>query len=174
LLWRLSVLLAALEFYRLSKDTKAQALAVFGIIWTLLFHRHAQSGHSHRPGPYIKPRSLHPHRHYRGNVVSLILLLARRDKNNALSIGPGHLLKYCISAGSWVISWRCAGWTEAGTGYSWQYLLHSVRILLPTFVGKACGKRQLAPTISPNKPGKAPSAVWQERLPSVYCSVPTR
>ena len=29
-------LLAALEFYRLSKDTKAQALAVFGIIWTLL------------------------------------------------------------------------------------------------------------------------------------------
>ena len=76
-------LLAALEFYRLSKDTRAQALSLFGIIWTILFIVIRNPGVVTSLAPYINPESLIPAAITLGMFFSLTLLLARREKNGA-------------------------------------------------------------------------------------------
>jgi phosphatidate cytidylyltransferase len=144
-------LLAALEFYRLSKDTKAQALAVFGIIWTLLFIVMRNPGIVTALAPYINREVFIPTVITAGMFVSLILLLARRDKNNAFVdwswtfaeiLYLGWFLGYFVAlrgldgGRNWVFLAIFATFGSDSTAY---------------FVGKACGKRQLAPTISPNK-----------------------
>ena len=144
-------LLAALEFYRLSKDTKAQALSLFGIIWTILFIVIRNPGVVTSLAPYINPESLIPAAITLGMFFSLTLLLARREKNGAFLdwswtfaeiLYLGWFLGYFVAlrgldgGRNWVFLAILATFGSDSTAY---------------FVGKACGKRKLAPTISPAK-----------------------
>ena len=133
--------LAAFEFYRVVKTSNVLPLIGFGLIWTLFFIISP-----HCDWAYINPLLLTS-----AVVLPLIWLLARRQKEGAF------------------ISWA---WTIAGILYVGWLLSHFVALrgmdfgrdwvffaLLTTFasdsaayfVGRAWGRRRLAPGISPGK-----------------------
>jgi len=132
--------LGALEFYRLGTHAGARPLTVFGVIWAVLFVVAALFDVDWATGSLLASAA----------VLPLIwLVIFRRD--------------------NWLQSW---GWTLAGTLYMGWMLGHYVAlrqldhgrelVILAVFttfacdtsaffVGRAWGRHQMAPTISPHK-----------------------
>ena len=144
-------LLAALEFYRLSKGAKAQPLTVFGIIWTILLIVVRNPAINTWLAPYIDIELLVPNMITAGIAISLLLLLARRQKQGAFTDWSWTLAE--ILYVGWLLGYLVA-LRGLDDGRSWVFLA-----VLATFgsdsaayfIGRLFGKHKLAPTISPKK-----------------------
>ena len=144
-------LLAALEFYRLSKGAKAQPLTVFGIIWTILLIIVRDAWIRTQLAPYIDIELLAPNMITAGMAISLLLLLARKQKQGAFTDWSWTFAG--IFYVGWLLSYLVALRGLDG-GRSWLFLA-----ILATFgsdsaayfIGRLFGKQKLAPTISPKK-----------------------
>ena len=144
-------LLAAMEFYRLSKGIKAQALAVFGIIWTLLFIIIRNPGLINAIAHYIDREVIFPIVITSGMAVSLFLLLTRKQKDGAF-IDWGWTFAEVLYIG-WFLGYFVALRGLDG-GRNWVFLAIFANMgsdSLAYFIGKAFGKHKLAPSISPGK-----------------------
>ncbi len=144
-------LLAAVEFFRLIKGIKAQALTVFGIIWTILLIVIRNPGLHDWLAPYVDTELLVPAIITLGMAVSLILLLTRKQKHNAF-IDWAWTFAGILYVG-WLLSYSVA-LRGLDAGRSWVFLA-----IFATFgsdsaayvIGKTIGKHKLAPNISPGK-----------------------
>ncbi len=143
--------LAALEFYRMVAGVKPPPLTYFGLIWTAFFILSRNSELQSLLETRFNPDLLTPLLITSAIILSLISLLARRQKEGAFS--------------SWV-------WTIAGILYIGWLLSHLVAlrglddgrnwvlfVLFATwvsdtaafFIGRRFGRHKLAPNISPGK-----------------------
>jgi phosphatidate cytidylyltransferase len=138
--------LAVLEFYRLTGVSKTPPLAVFGTIWTLLFIVGPQLGfilgmHFTSPIPILLTSAV---------VLSLVLLVFIRQQDGAFGAWAWTIAG--IFYVGWLLGYLVALRLE--TGSAWVYLAILATFGSDTaayFVGKAIGKRPLAPHISPGK-----------------------
>ena len=78
-------LLAAIEFFRLTRELKAQSLTVFGIIWTALIIVIRNAGINTRLAQNFDTGLIIPAVITSGMIVSLILLLTRKQKTGAFA-----------------------------------------------------------------------------------------
>jgi phosphatidate cytidylyltransferase len=143
--------LAAFEFYRMVAASKRPPLTYFGLVWTALFILSRSSGLLSLIETRFDPELVTPLLLTSALVLSLIGILARRQKEGAFT--------------SWV-------WTIAGILYIGWLLSHLVAlrglesgrnlvflVLFVTwisdttafFVGRRFGRHKLAPSISPAK-----------------------
>lgn len=144
-------LCAAIEFYRLNNVIKEKNLTVFGVIWTLLLILSRNPELQSLLAPYINPDLLFPLIITSGLVVSLGILLSRKQKQNAFSdwawtfagiLYVGWLLSYIVAL------------RALDDGKSWLFLVIFATFGSDSaafFIGRAIGKHKLTPTISPNK-----------------------
>ena len=144
-------ILAALEFYRIVANAKAPPLTYFGLIWTAFFILSRNSELLSLLEPHFNPDLLTPLLLTSAVVLSLIGLLARRQKEGAFT--------------SWV--WTIAGILYIGwllshlvalrgldDGRNWVFFILFVTWVSDTtafFIGRRFGRHKLAPTISPGK-----------------------
>jgi phosphatidate cytidylyltransferase len=144
-------LLAAIEFYRLSKGAKAQPLTVFGIIWTILLIVVRDTWILSHLTPYLETELLVPNLLTAGMAISLLLLLARKQKQGAFTDWSWTLAE--ILYVGWLLGYLIA-LRGLDDGRSWVFFA-----ILATFgsdsaayfIGRLFGKQKLAPTISPKK-----------------------
>jgi len=143
--------LAALEFYRMVATAKVPPLTYFGLVWTAFFILSRNSELLSLLEVHFNPDLLTPLLLTSAVVLSLIGILARRQKEGAFT--------------SWV-------WTMAGILYIGWLLSHLVAlrglangrnlvffVLFVTwvsdttafFIGRRFGQHKLAPSISPGK-----------------------
>ena len=144
-------LLAAMEFYRLTKGALAQPLTVFGIIWTILLIVVRNTTLQSKIEPYIGADLLIPTIITAGMAASLFLLLIRKKKLGAFTdwawtfagiLYIGWLLSYLVTL------------RGLADGRNWVFLAIFVTFGSDSAaycIGKIMGKRKLAPTISPGK-----------------------
>ena len=144
-------LLAAMEFYRLTKGVKAQALTVFGIIWTIILIVVRNPTILSWLAPYMDIELLVPNIITAGMAVSLILLLTRKQKQGAFTDWSWTLAE--ILYVGWLLSYLVALY-GLDNGRSWIFLAVFATFGSDSaayFIGKAFGKHKLAPSISPGK-----------------------
>ncbi|MFC1938661.1 phosphatidate cytidylyltransferase [Chloroflexota bacterium] len=143
--------LAALEFYRMIASAKPPPLTYFGLTWTAFFILSRNSELLSQLETRFNPDLLTPLLITSAIVLSLIGLLARRQKEGAFT--------------SWV--WTVAGILYIGwllshlvalrgldSGRNWVFLVLFATWVSDTiafFVGRRFGQHKLAPTISPEK-----------------------
>jgi phosphatidate cytidylyltransferase len=144
-------LLAAMEFYRLTKGLKAQPLTIFGVIWTILLIVIRNPTIHSWLASHIDVELLIPTIITFGMAVSLILLLTRKKKLGAFTdwawtfagiLYIGLLLSYLVTL------------RGLDNGRSWVFLAIFATFGSDSaayFIGKTIGKRKLAPDISPKK-----------------------
>ena len=144
-------LLAAMEFYRLTKGLKAQPLTIFGVIWTILLIVIRNPTIYTWLASHIDVELLIPTIITFGMAVSLILLLTRKKKLGAFTdwawtfagiLYIGWLLSYLVTL------------RGLDNGRSWVFLAIFATFGSDSaayFIGKSIGKRKLAPDISPKK-----------------------
>ena len=175
-------LLAVFEFYRLVTGSGVSPLTYFGLIWTLLFII------SRNPAllAILEPRpDLHllmPILLTSGIVFSLICLLPRRRKEGAFSSWAWTL------AGMLYVGWLLGYLVELRGGYypplitetdgrNWVFLALFTTFGSDTaafFIGRAVGRRPLAPNISPGKTWEgAVAGVLGAMLVSLFFLLPT-
>lgn len=133
-------ILAVLEFYRLTGVIRFISLAVFGIVWTLLFILRP-----HCTYDYLLPVLLTS-----GIVLSLILLVVMPKRESAFAYWT-WLITGMLYIG-WMLSYLVVLRLEAGR--EWLFLTLFATFGSDTtayFIGKAIGKHKLAPRISPGK-----------------------
>jgi phosphatidate cytidylyltransferase len=144
-------ILAALEFYRMVASAKAPPLTYFGLTWTAFFILSRNAELLTRLEAHFNPDLLTPLLLTSAIVLPLFGLLARRQKEGAIS--------------SWV--WTVAGILYIGwllsylvalrgldNGRNWVYLVLFVTWVSDTtafLVGRRLGRHKLAPAISPGK-----------------------
>lgn len=143
--------LAVFEFYRLVAASKVPPLTYFGLIWTLLFIL------SHDPAlltliePYFDHNRLTPLLLTSAVILPLIWLLRRAQKEKAF-ISWAWTIAGILYMG-WLLSYLVAlkGLDE---GRNWVFLALFTTFASDTtafFIGRAWGKHQFAPHISPKK-----------------------
>ena len=139
------VLLGSFEFYHmLANSSKGRPLTYFGLLWALAIALSPLS--LHYRGIDILPIAM-----TEGMVFSLTWLLCRSPRERAF-INWGWTL-----AGVLYIGWMLSYWLNLRIledGRAWVYLALLSTFANDTgafFIGKALGKHQLAPTISPGK-----------------------
>ena len=134
-------LVALFEFYKLVGGTGALPLTYFGLVWALFFII----------SPHFNYDSLMPLLLTSGVVLSLIWLLARREKERAF-IGWAWTIAGILYIG-WLLSYFVALRGLDG-GRNWVFLALATNFASDTaafFTGRALGKHHLAPNISPGK-----------------------
>ena len=144
-------LLAALEFYRLSKGAKAQPLTVFGIIWTILLIIVRDAWIRTQLAPYIDIELLAPNMITAGMAISLLLLLTRKQKQGAFTDWAWTFAE--IFYVGWLLGYLVA-LRGLDDGRSWIFLAIFATFGSDSaayFIGRLFGKHKLAPTISPKK-----------------------
>ena len=144
-------LLAAVEFYHLTKGVKAQALTVFGIIWTILLIVTRNPAILSWLAPYMDIELLVPSIITAGMAVSLILLLTRKQKQGAFTDWSWTLAE--ILYVGWLLGYLVALY-GLDNGRSWVFLAVFATFGSDSaayFIGRAFGKHKLAPSISPGK-----------------------
>lgn len=154
-------LLAVLEFYRLARETKAMPQVVMGTIWTVIFIV------SRNPA---LPTLVEWRPEYTaivamvmtvGIVISLLLLLARKQKFGSFPswvwtvagvIYVGWLLGFIVALRGFDSSRSSLAVLDNGGRWVFLALLTTFGSDTSSFfVGRAFGKRKLAPSISPGK-----------------------
>jgi phosphatidate cytidylyltransferase len=149
-------LLAAIEFFRLTRELKTQTLTVFGIIWTVLLVVVRNASLNNWLAPHFDTSLLLPAVITAGMIVSLILLLSRKQKPGAFADWSWTL------AGILYIGWflgyfvalRGLGGSASSAGRNWVFLAIFTSFGCDSaayFIGSAFGKHKLAPSISPGK-----------------------
>jgi phosphatidate cytidylyltransferase len=143
--------LAALEFYRMVASTKPPPLTYFGLTWTAFFILSRNAELLSRLEAHFNPDLLTPLLITSAIVLPLISLLARRQKEDAISrwvwtvvgiLYIGWLLSYLValrgldSGRNWVFLVLFATWVSDTTAF---------------LVGRRFGRHKLAPAISPGK-----------------------
>jgi phosphatidate cytidylyltransferase len=144
-------LLGAMEFFRLTKGVKAEALAVFGTIWTILLIIVRNATVEGWVTPRYDPQLLVPLVLTAGMICSLFLLLARKQKQGAFTDWSWTLAE--ILYVGWFLGYFIA-LRGLDNGRNWVFLAVFVSFGCDStayFVGSAFGKHKLAPSISPNK-----------------------
>ncbi|MFC1914306.1 phosphatidate cytidylyltransferase [Chloroflexota bacterium] len=132
--------LAAFEFYRIRGVTRVLPFACFGIIWAVLFIL----------SPHFDFTFLVPLLLSSAVVLSLLLLVFYPEKEGAFQNWAGTVAG--ILYVGWLLSFLVALRLDAGR--NWLLLALFVTFASDTaafFVGRALGKRRLAPRISPRK-----------------------
>ncbi len=138
-------LLAAFEFYRMVATSKVTPLTYFGLIWTLLFII------SPYISSYLNNAPLTPLLLTSAVMLPLIWLLRRPQKE-------GAFLSWVWTIGGilyigWLLSYLVA-LRDVNSGRDWVFLALFTNFGSDTaafFIGRAIGKHQLAPVISPYK-----------------------
>jgi phosphatidate cytidylyltransferase len=133
-------LLAAVEFQRITGVNGTRPLAVFGLVWTLLFII----------SPHLTHNLILPLLFTTAVVFSLVLLLFLPKKD-------GIFASWAWTMGGilyigWMTGLLVAIWLEAGR--TWLYLALLATFASDTaayFVGRFFGRHQMAPRISPGK-----------------------
>jgi phosphatidate cytidylyltransferase len=134
-------LVALFEFYKLVGGTGALPLTYFGLVWALFFII----------SPHFNYDSLMLLLLTSGVVLSLIWLLARREKERAF-IGWAWTIAGILYIG-WLLSYFVA-LRGLDNGRNWVFLALAANFASDTaafFTGRALGKHHLAPNISPGK-----------------------
>jgi phosphatidate cytidylyltransferase len=133
-------LLAVYEFYRMTGVSKVRPLAIFGMVWTLLFILQ----------PHLDYAQKVPLLLTSGVTLSLIMLVFLPTKE-----GVFHRWAWMM-AGSlytgWLLGLLVALRLDAGK--SWLYLALFTTFASDSaayFIGRAIGRHKLAPVISPGK-----------------------
>jgi phosphatidate cytidylyltransferase len=149
-------LLAAIEFFRLTKELKAQTLTVFGIIWTVLLIVIRNPAISTWLSPHFDTALLLPAIITSGMAVSLILLLTRKQKTEAFTDWSWTLAEILYIGWflGYFVALRGLGSGVSESGRNWIFLAIFTSFGSDSaayFIGKAFGKHKLAPSISPAK-----------------------
>lgn len=132
--------LGTIEFYALGTHAGFKPLTLFGLTWTLLFVLNA-----HLKFAYTA------HLLTSAVIFSLIWTLCRSPKQNAFA-NWAWTLSGILYVG-WMLS-HYAALRELSQGKEWVFLAFFSTFACDTaafFVGRAWGKHQLSPTISPHK-----------------------
>ena len=149
-------LLAAIEFFRLTRELKAQSLTVFGIIWTALIIVIRNAGINTRLAQNFDTGLIIPAVITSGMIVSLILLLTRKQKTGAFADWSWTLAE--IFYVGWFLGYfvalRGLGGSASTIGRNWVFLAIFTSFGSDSaayFIGSALGKHKMAPAISPKK-----------------------
>lgn len=146
-------LVAVFEFYRMTAVSRVVPLTCFGLVWTLLFILH----------PHVEYRNLFPLLLTSAVVFSLILLVIIRQREGVFT-NWAWLMAGILYVG-FLLSYLVALRLEAGR--AWLYLALFATFGSDTaayFIGKAFGKRRLAPRISPGK-------TWEGAIAGLFGAV---
>ncbi|HJX13003.1 MAG TPA: phosphatidate cytidylyltransferase [Dehalococcoidales bacterium] len=133
-------MLAVIEFYRMTAVSKILPLTCFGLVWTLFFIMH----------PHIRYPNFFMFLTTSAVVLSLILLVTLRQREGAFA-NWAWLMGGILYVGL-LLSFLVALRLEAGR--AWLYLALFATFGSDTaayFIGRAFGRRRLAPRISPGK-----------------------
>jgi phosphatidate cytidylyltransferase len=144
-------LLAAFEFYKMVAGTKVPPLTYFGLIWTLLFILSRDSELLSFIEPHFNLSLVTPLLVTSAVVLSLIWLLVHPQKEGAF-VGWVWTLAGILYLG-WLLS-HFVALRGLDDGRNWVFLALSATFASDTaayFVGRAWGRRKLAPAISPGK-----------------------
>jgi len=144
-------LFAILEFYRLAEGIKARPLFAFGAVFTLLLILLRDPDILDYVNKFTSFNTAFTTLLTSGLIISLILLLPRRQKFGAL---PGWAWTW---AGIFYVGWLL-GFIPAlralEDGRNWLFLALLCNIasdVMAFFTGRAIGKHKMAPFISPGK-----------------------
>ena len=167
-------LLAAFEFYRLVTGSGVSPLTYFGLIWTLLFiigrNPALLAILESRPDLHL----LMPILLTSGIVLSFICLLLRRQKGGAFA-GWAWTLAGMLYVG-WLLGYLVS-LRGMDDGRNWVFLMLFTTFGSDTtafFIGRAVGRRPLAPNISPGKTWEgAIAGVLGAMLVSLFFLLPT-
>jgi phosphatidate cytidylyltransferase len=144
--------LAVIEFYRLLHPLKIQPVYIFGILWVLAFIAEQNKFVSGYIAPYYSGSlPVITVLITAGAIVSLITLLARRQKFNAF---PAWAWTWAgILYIGWLLGYAVAlRGVEDGRNWVFYALFCTFGSdSAAFFMGKAIGRHKLAPSISPNK-----------------------
>jgi len=144
-------ILAALEFYRMVAISKAPPLTYFGLIWTAFFILSRNSELLSILESHFNPDLLMPLLLASAVVLSLIGLLARRQKEGAFTSWAWTIAG--ILYVGWLLSYLVALRGLDG-GRNWVFFVLFVTWVSDTtafFIGRRFGRHKLAPSISPGK-----------------------
>ncbi len=143
--------LAVFEFYRLVTASKVPPLTYFGLIWTLLLILSRNSDLLSILKPHFDLNLLTPLLLTSAVMLSLIWLLRRAQKKNAFT-GWAWTMAGILYVG-WLLGYLVA-LRGLDNGRNWVFLALFTTFASDTgafFVGRALGRRRLAPQISPGK-----------------------
>ncbi|HXX59539.1 MAG TPA: phosphatidate cytidylyltransferase [Dehalococcoidales bacterium] len=157
--------LAVLEFYRLLRPQKISPIYIIGVLWTIAFivlQHPAITGHNVTVNGSNLP--LVPLFVTTGFLLSLILVLARKEKYNAF---PSLAWTWAgILYLGWLLGYAVSLYT-APDGRNWMFYALFCTFGSDTsayFIGRSLGKHKATPAISPNK-------TWEGCLGGVLGSV---
>ena len=134
-------IMAAFEFYRMVSAAKVLPLTYFGMAWALLFIISPHFNLEFRT-PLLLSSSM---------VISIIWLLLRRHKAEAFTSWAWTIAG--ILYVGWLLS-HIVALRGLDDGRNWVFFVFLTTIASDTaafFIGRALGKHQLAPQISPGK-----------------------
>ena len=155
-------LLAAFEFYKLVAASKVSPLTCLGLVWTLFFILSRDPELLSFLESHFNLNLLTPLLLTSAVIVSLIWLLLRRQKEGAF-IGWAWTIGGILYIG-WLLSHFVA---LRGLDRNWVFLALFATFASDTaafFVGRAWGKRHLAPHISPGK-------TWEGTIAGVFGAI---
>lgn len=144
-------LLAVIEFFRLVNKLKITPIYLFGILWTLFFIVIRNPLIPDYIEPYLDFNLVTPILITSGIIISLTVLLVRKEKFNAL---PAWAWTFAgILYVGWLLGYLVA-LRGIEDGRNWVFYALFCTFGSDTFaffIGRAFGKRKLAPSISPGK-----------------------
>ena len=149
-------LLAAIEFFRLTKELKTQTLSILGIIWTVLIIVARNAGINKWLAVRFDSGLLLPAIITSGMVVSLIVLLTRKQKTGAFTDWSWTLAEILYIGWflGYFVALRGLGGSASTIGRNWVFLAVFASFgsdSLAYFISSAFGKHKMAPVISPKK-----------------------
>jgi phosphatidate cytidylyltransferase len=153
--------LAALEFYRLVAAAKVPPLTYFGLVWTLLFILSGDATLRNVIEPYFDLNLMVPLLLTIAVVIPLTGLLLRPQKAEAFTSWAWTLAG--ILYVGWLLSFLVA-LRGAEDGRNWVFFALFTTFASDTaafFVGRAWGRRKLAPSISPAK-------TWEGAIAGIF------
>ena len=144
-------ILAVSEFYRIVDVYKVRSLTIFGILWTLLFIISRDSDLLAILESQFNPALFTPFLLTSAVVLPLIWLLFRMEKDKTF-ISWAWTVAGILYVG-WMLGY-CVAIRGVEDGRNWIFYTLFVTFATDTgafFIGRAFGRRKLAPQISPGK-----------------------
>ena len=144
-------LLAVIEFFSMVNKLKITPIYIFGILWTLFIIVIRNPLLPDYIEPYLDFNLVTPILITSGIIISLVALLARKEKFNAF---PAWAWTFAgILYVGWLLGYLVA-LRGIDDGRNWVFYALFCTFGSDTFaflIGRAFGKRKLAPSISPGK-----------------------
>jgi len=167
-------MLAVYEFYRLVDVRKVRSLAIFGLLWTLLFIISRDSDLLSILESRFNPSLFTPFLLTSAVVLPLIWLLLRSGKDRTF-ISWAWTVAGILYVG-WLLGYLVAI-RGVDDGRNWVFYTMFVVFASDTaafFIGRAFGRRKLAPQISPGKTWEgAIGGIFGSAIISLFFILPT-